>query len=89
MDLFIGNITLYAECNHYVNTNPGWFAPILFRADMIRTSLFRTSIRAKHFTVLRYFSRVIIVLKLIITYIIRIEINYKTLKRYLHIYVDR
>lgn len=43
---------------------------------MIRTSMFRTSLGAKHLAVLRYFSRVIIALKLIITYI-RIEISYK------------
>lgn len=53
--------------------NPGWFSPILFRPEMFRTSMFRTCLEAKHFTVFRYFSRVIIPLKLIITYT-RIEI---------------
>ena len=47
---------------------PGWFAPVLFRPEM-----FRTCLGAKHLTVFRYFSRIIIPLKLIITYT-RIEI---------------
>lgn len=56
--------------------NPGWFSPILFRPEMFRTSMFRTCLEAKHLTVFRYFSRVIILLKLIINYT-RIEICLK------------
>lgn len=63
-------LSLYKYFETYNSMNLGWSAPIiLFCAEMIRTI-----IEAKHLTALRYFSRFIIALKLIITYQ-RIEIS--------------